>query len=364
MNCSLGKFRPAKSIIKLITTQRNSAWEQDFPSLWPFGAETVLWGSGVALMFSEAGIYSHTQTRRSVSNWCNINRMNKISLCQTSCHCAWHGVIRSAACHGENMRNHARLILRSRLFPRALGGWCTLLFRHIIACYMNKCFSMKTQLVHSYSVLHLFSDQFVSVLWLRFIFNEVPSFIYSQSWGLCLPIAAAWLSQLSYYPHFPPQHGRRGRSGGTCLKACLCSHWGHTSVPSKLIVGLTVKCDKNSTLRLCWKFSAVYLASRRSRRRGNPITSDPLTGMSGEAWGGLCWLLVGPLTHPSKKEKKMSPLLQRKAIQCGPERHHHRANCSFCSCFNAVVCDPCNILDRAWITKSLSHSRLLCYMTK
>lgn len=46
---------------------------------------------------------------------------------------------------------------------------------------------------------------------------------------------------------------------------------------------LTVKCDKIRNLRLYWKFSAVYQVCRWSQRRANPITSDPLTGMSGES---------------------------------------------------------------------------------
>lgn len=33
-------------------------------------------------------------------------------------------------------------------------------------------------------------------------------------------------------------------------------------------------------------------------------------------------------------------------------------------CFNAVICDPCNTLDKAWITKSLSHRRFLYFVAK
>lgn len=72
-------FRPAKATTKLINTERNVAWEPDFSNFHSFSVFSRR--SAVALMFSGAGIYSHTQTRCSVSNWCNINRMNKISLC-------------------------------------------------------------------------------------------------------------------------------------------------------------------------------------------------------------------------------------------------------------------------------------------
>lgn len=86
--------------------------------LWNHCCEGVRWCS---CSVKQVYIYSHTQTWCRVSNWCNINKMNKISLCQTSCHCCWHEVIRSAACHGENMRKHACLILRSRLSHRPGG---------------------------------------------------------------------------------------------------------------------------------------------------------------------------------------------------------------------------------------------------
>lgn len=109
---------------------------------------------------------------------------------------------------------------------------------------------------------------------------------------------------------FSPSASKKGR--GHLLKSLavltLKSHQ-HSLI---LILSITVKCGKNSTLRLCWKFSAVYLESRRSQGRGNPIMSDPLTGMSGEAWGGPGWLLVALSLIPPKG--KVSPLLQQKTL--------------------------------------------------
>lgn len=106
---------------------------------------------------------------------------------------------------------------------------------------------------------------------------------------------------------------------------------------------MTVKCDKNSTLRF-WKFSAFYLASRSSPRRGNPITSDPLTGMSGEAWGGLCWLLVGlSLIHPKGENVSVAsaendPVIVLKGIITG----------LIVVCSNVVICDPWT---EAWLQR-------------
>lgn len=109
---------------------------------------------------------------------------------------------------------------------------------------------------------------------------------------------------------FSPSASKKGR--GHLLKSLavltLKSHQ-HSLI---LILSITVKCGKNSTLRLCWKFSAVYLESRRSKGRGNPIMSDPLMGMSGEAWGGPGWLLVALSLIPPKG--KVSPLLQQKTL--------------------------------------------------
>lgn len=111
----------------------------------------------------------------------------------------------------------------------------------------------------------------------------------------------------------------------------------------KFFVGVAVKCYKKATLQTLLEvfifFPAVYLVSGGSQGRGNPITSDPLTG---DEWRSMRRSLLAagrPLTHLSKKEK-LSPLLQQKAIQCGLKGIITEL---IVVCLSAVICDPCNI---------------------
>lgn len=80
-------------------------------------------------------------------------------------------------------------------------------------------------------------------------------------------------------------------------------------------------------LRLCWKFAAVYLVSRRSHGRGNPITSNLLTGMSGKAWGGLRWLQAGLSLIPPKGE--IVPIASAENDPARVEKTYQRPHCSF-----------------------------------
>lgn len=71
-------------------------------------------------------------------------------------------------------------------------------------------------------------------------------------------------------------------------------------------------------------FSVDYIASRRGPSRGNPIMSDPLTRMSGEAWGGLGWLLVGLSLIPPKGHVSIAPARAR--------GHYRGAHCTLFGC--------------------------------